>query len=154
MGAVCNATATVLQQWSAMHCKVDLLLGHAWHLYYAEDFIKTMTGLLSGCLCLSGLACGTRRVHRNVEMGEYIRKREFRNWMPEILWAICCCYQACIHLLASGISVQLFNTRGWKGVWRIGVQTSIAGITPVCLISRPSCFEHKNARVMGWRYLL
>lgn len=86
MGAVCNTTATVLQQWSAMHCKVDLLLGHACNLYYA-DLIKTMTGLLSGCLCPSGLACGTRRVHRNVEMGEYICKREFRNWMPEILWA-------------------------------------------------------------------
>ncbi len=96
-------------------------------VYYAEDLIKTMTGLLSGCLCLSGLACGTRRVHRNVEMGENICKREFRNWMAEILWAICCYYQTCIHLLASGISVQLFNTRGWKGCEELACKPQLLG---------------------------
>jgi hypothetical protein len=56
------------------------------------------------------------RVHCNVEMGEHIAK-----WVPEIDPGNAVgyvFYQTIMLLLASGISGQTFNDRGWKGVWR------------------------------------
>ncbi len=90
-------------------CMVDFL-GRAGHLQEAENMIKGMPCKPNADVWRALLiAC---RIHGNVEMGEHAAQQVL-NWILKILQAMYC-YRTCMLLMASGISVRMFNDRKEK----------------------------------------
>jgi hypothetical protein len=115
---------SILNPW--VQCMVSLpqwSTTSAWLIFLAVLAVSKMQRiyqynlLWAKCFCMDGLAW-CLRVHGNVEMGERIAK-----WVLELdpqsaVQQDMCCYQTSMLLLTSGISVQIRNNRGWKGLWR------------------------------------